>query len=639
MYLKNKISAFFIIFFVSINSWAQEPFICDGDFYVTIALNGNPSQIYSINVDEISGAINFNPLANQTSDRMNAIGYRFIDNLIYSIDPTSFEFYQIDATGASFPIGNLALNNSLGYYGADITPDGNFMVFIGAGGGGGFFSKTLEFVDLNDPNYPITQVLNINGGNVLCTDIAFDPLTGDLYGFDSAGNRLVTFDAQTGAVNATQFPSTNVVDDVGALFFDAFGNLFAYGNPSTTNLATQFYSINKVTGAVTLESTGPVATEKDGCSCPFTIKLQKTVEPELAFPCTEVIYTFEISNVSGQERTGIDFFDEMPLGLTIVEIVNNPFGGNVDGIGTNQLSITDMTVPLGINQLQVKVYIEENVEGILKNQAILSNLPLSLGEFTLSDNPKTLQVEDSTLLEVIPLFVELGSDSIQICSGETVILDAGEYNGLTYEWSNGATSSSIEVMQGGDYNVTVNSGCETVFDNTFVSDLEVGVILPPDITIDLGETVKITPTIAGVGNIDYQWLDPLENSLDCLDCLSPNAQPLFDVQYTLTIETEEGCIAVDSIMIFVEKNRNIYIPNAFSPNSDGINDLFYIYSKSLVKINTLLIFDRWGNLVFESLGGYTNDPDLGWNGKFNGERMNPAVFVWYAELEYLDGLI
>ena len=635
----NKIYIFLILTFSYFQIWSQEPFICDGDFYVTIAHNGNPSQIYSISIDEFSGDVSFNALANQTSDQMNAIGYRFTDNLIYSIDPNSFQFYQIDATGSSFQIGNLNLNNSLGYYGADITPDGNFMVFIGSGGGaGGFLSRTLEYVDLNDPNYPITQVLNITGGNIICTDIAFDPLTGDLYGFDSANNRLVKFDTQTGAVDATQFPTTNVVDDVGALFFDAFGNLFAYGNPSTTNQATEFYSIDKQTGFVKLESNGPIATEKDGCSCPYTIKLQKTVEPELAFPCTEVIYTFEIANASGQDRLGIDFYDELPQGLTFLEVLNNPFGGNVTGFGTNEISITNMTVPLGINELQIKVYIEENVEGILKNQATLSNLPESLGEFTVSDNPKTLQKEDSTVLEVIPLFVELGSDTTQICEGESLILDAGEYNGLTYQWSNGATTSSIEVSQGGNYNVTVNSGCETVFDDTFVFDLDAGVTLPPDMTIELGEIVNIVPSITGFGNINYQWLDPLGNSLDCLNCEQPNAQPFFDVQYNLTITTEEGCVATDSMLIFVEKNRNVYIPNAFSPNNDGINDLFYIYSKGVVKINTFQVFDRWGNLVFESEEGFTNDPTLGWNGKFNGERMNAAVFVYWAELEYLDGI-
>jgi gliding motility-associated-like protein len=640
MHLIRKIIMLVLIFKSGFTLFGQEPFVCDGDFYVTIAANGNPSQIYSISIDELTGGVNFDALQNPTSNVMNAIGYRFIDNLIYSINPSTFRFYQIDATGVSTQIGTLALNNNLGYYGADITPDGNFMVFIGAGGGaGGFLSRTLEFVDLNDPDYPITQVLNITGGNVVCTDIAFDPLTGDLYGFDSANNRLVSFDVQTGVVNANQFPVTNVVDDVGALFFDAFGNLYAYGNPSNTNFATEFYSINKLTGEVKLEATGPVATEKDGCSCPFTIKLQKTVEPELAFPCTEVIYTFEISNVSGQERTGIDFYDEMPTGLTFLEVVNNPFGGDVSGIGTNEISITDMTVPLGINELQIKVYIEENVEGILKNQAVLSDLPESLGEFTLSDNPKTLQVEDSTVLEVIPLFVELGSDTTQICVGESLILDAGEYNGLTYLWSNGETSSSIEVTQGGQYNVTVNSGCETVFDNTFVFDLDAGVQLPPDITIELGQTVTLTPTIQGFGNITYTWLDPLINSLDCLDCPQPSTQPFFDVQYTLTIETEQGCTAVDSMKIFVEKNRDIYIPNAFSPNGDGINDLFYIFSKGTVKVNALMIFDRWGNLVFESQEGFTNDPNLGWNGKFNGEKMNAAVFVYWAELEYLDGIV
>ncbi len=632
-------SIFFIGLIFSLSMNGQEPFICDGDFYLSVSLNNAPSSFFRIQIEELTGDVTFDALQNGTNASLNGAGYRITDNLIYAIQPESYVFYQIDATGSNFQIANLALPPGFGYYGAAITPDGDFMVFIGSGSSGtGFSSFNLCFVDLNDPAYPIDKVLNITGGNVICTDIAFDPFTGTLYGFDSWGNRLVTFDTQTGAVITNQFPSTNVADGIGALFFDSFGNLYGYGNNFNTNLATELYRIDKNTGALTLASTGPVATGKDGCSCPYTIKLQKSVFPELSFPCTEVIYTFQISNASGEPKTGIDFFDQMPDGLTILEILNNPFGGIVEIIGSNQLSITDMTIPLGIHNFQARVYVEENVVGILKNQAVLSNLPVALGEFTLSDNPKTIQIEDSTTLEIVPLFVDLGSDSIQICEGAAVLLEAGEHNGLTYQWSNGATSSSIEVAQPGNYAVTVESGCETVFDATLVTDLAAGVSLPADITIDLGESFTIVPNIQGFGNITYQWIDPLGNSLSCQTCLQPEAQPFFDVAYALEIETEEGCTAIDTMLIFVNKNRDIYIPNAFSPNNDGINDLFYLYSKNPVRIVTLQIFDRWGDMVFESEEGFTNDPILGWNGKFNDEKMNAAVFVWWAELEYLDGV-
>jgi gliding motility-associated-like protein len=87
-------------------------------------------------------------------------------------------------------------------------------------------------------------------------------------------------------------------------------------------------------------------------------------------------------------------------------------------------------------------------------------------------------------------------------------------------------------------------------------------------------------------------------------------------------------------------HREIFIPNIFSPNGDGINDQFFISShpEAIANIPFMRVYDRWGGLVFEGIGRLPNLPLEGWDGKVGGEVLNPGVFAWVAEVEYTDGL-
>lgn len=614
---------------------AQTPFTCTGDFYLTLS-TGGPNQFFVVDID-MAGNVNFNPLPNDAGVNLNAIGFRSSDRFIYAMDPDSYILYRIDVTGVATQIAVLDLPNNYGYYGADITPDGNFFVLAGTSYTTGN-TNLIAQVDLNLPSFPVTSTsLSFTGSsNYQATDIAFDPITGILYAFDARGDRLSTIDLGVGEVDNSSFPVTAVADNMGALFFDSFGNLFGYGNPFTTNIATEFYSFDKTTGQLELRAMGPPASNKDGCACPYTVQLQKTVYPEEAFPCTEVTYAFEVANQSGETQTGINFEDVMPPELTIIEVLDNPFGGMLSGIGTNSLSISNMTVPLGIDSILVRVEIAEGAEGLYRNQAQLTNLPDFLGSFTLSDNPKTLQISDSTDLLVLPLFVDLNNSELDICEGDTVVLSASEHNGVTYTWNDGSTLPNLTVLEEGLYSVTVESGCETVYDSILVTSNFLTLELGPDIEIDLGDSVQLFPTISSTtGALSYEWVDTL-TSLSCLNCQAPFAQPFFDAAYTLTV-TNDGCTVTDDIQVNVNVNRAIYVATAFSPDEDGLNDVFYLQGSGIVDVLSFKIFDRWGELVFETYDGVVNDKGHAWNGEFREEKMNPAVFVWLAEVRYLDG--
>lgn len=86
------------------------------------------------------------------------------------------------------------------------------------------------------------------------------------------------------------------------------------------------------------------------------------------------------------------------------------------------------------------------------------------------------------------------------------------------------------------------------------------------------------------------------------------------------------------------KVRDVYIPNAFSPNNDGINDHFTVFGgKGIRQVKTLKVFSRWGELIFYGHDFPANDLDFGWDGKFRDKTMQPGVFAWLAEIEFLDG--
>src|SRR5207253_101782 len=123
----------------------------------------------------------------------------------------------------------------------------------------------------------------------------------------------------------------------------------------------------------------------------------------------------------------------------------------------------------------------------------------------------------------------------------------------------------------------------------------------------------------------FVW-SPAE-TLSCYTCSSTTASPNETTRYYITITDIDGCSRKDSILVTVIENctLELYVPNAFSPNGDGENDVLYVKTRNNNCIRSMIfeIYDRWGNRVFES-----KDILIGWNGKRNGKEYDPDVFVY-----------
>ncbi|MEO1624039.1 MAG: choice-of-anchor L domain-containing protein [Bacteroidota bacterium] len=198
-------------------------------------------------------------------------------------------------------------------------------------------------------------------------------------------------------------------------------------------------------------------------------------------------------------------------------------------------------------------------------------------------------------------------------------------------------------LEAGSHRLVVQdaNGCqlEEVFDMPGAPPLwvEAG----PSTEIPLGATHRIVART----NVPDEQIAVVEwtpsESLSCGDCLEPLARPLEDTRYQIRLQDDKGCEATDVIDLWVDTERNVYIPNAFSPNDDGVNDHFTVFSDAygIRHIRRMQIFDRWGGLLYDALQLPHNQPGQGWDGTAAGQKLNTGVFVYLIEVEFVDGVV
>lgn len=150
--------------------------------------------------------------------------------------------------------------------------------------------------------------------------------------------------------------------------------------------------------------------------------------------------------------------------------------------------------------------------------------------------------------------------------------------------------------------------------------------------VDLG--YPITLQVSSNYTMDsIRWLSAFP--VDCDSCEQTTSIPTETTYYIAFVFDEDGCMLTDSVKVRVFKHQEVYIPNAFSPNGDGPNELFQIFSdKDVQSINQFQVFDRWGSMVYDAASSSTPNQ---WNGDYNGRPANPGVYVYQILVEFIDG--
>jgi gliding motility-associated-like protein len=235
------------------------------------------------------------------------------------------------------------------------------------------------------------------------------------------------------------------------------------------------------------------------------------------------------------------------------------------------------------------------------------------------------------------------SKSDSICLGKTMQLTAS--GAQSYSWlpstglNNPLSGTPVAAPAISTTYRVIGSDNQCYTDTAYVR-VGVGKIpaieLGDDQVLNTGAPYKIKPVVTNGPIKTWSWTP--SNDLSCGDCEQPVAAPGNNTTYVATATTAYGCVAKDTISfkVFCE-NSQVFVPNGFTPDGDGINDVLMVRARGISKVRYFRIFNRWGEIVFERYNFQPNDPANGWDGKMKGQESGPAVYVYMLEVECSNG--
>jgi len=227
------------------------------------------------------------------------------------------------------------------------------------------------------------------------------------------------------------------------------------------------------------------------------------------------------------------------------------------------------------------------------------------------------------------------TDSLEVCSGKAIQLHAR--GASVYFWYPDSTLDHANIPD--PWAKPLNSTTYFVVgkEGSCIADTQkIQLRVNPLPVVDAGADVHIiagNPTqlqASGSGIANLVWSP--DSFLSCSTCYSPLASPFATTQYYVHAYSSKGCESVDSVTVFVLcDGSQLFIPNTFSPNNDGINDRFFPRGKGITEVRSFRVFNRWGALLFERENLSVNDESAGWDGTSKGRALDPDVYVYVVE--------
>jgi gliding motility-associated-like protein len=334
-------------------------------------------------------------------------------------------------------------------------------------------------------------------------------------------------------------------------------------------------------------------------------------------------YSVTVDDANGCSTTGSHTVGMgQPATLSFITTDVRCFGGS-DGA-------VDMTVTGGTQPFSY----DWNNSGQTED---ITNIPAGTYEVTVSDvnncssTGNAMVGEPATGIsiidfEIIDVNCNGGND------GSIRVTASGGPEPYDYQWSNNGSSPFIEQLSQSSYSVTITDadGCSITGSYSVNEPPElILTVSPRDTAINFGEPLQLSSTLSPYDpNAVYSWSPSQE--LTCPDCPNPQVTGAGTFNYSITAINSAGCTVEDNVTVTIALIKDPYIPNAFSPNGDGINETFNVYTFGARQYR-LSVFDRWGGEVFTS-----RNIDLGWDGNQNGKELAPGVYVYDVYLQYID---
>jgi gliding motility-associated-like protein len=260
--------------------------------------------------------------------------------------------------------------------------------------------------------------------------------------------------------------------------------------------------------------------------------------------------------------------------------------------------------------------------------------PVVTTKYYVKGTKGTCESLDSIIVNVKPAPRPFAGLDTTICFGQSVQLHAS--GGLNYTWTPATylTNTSIPdpvvikppATMSYSLSAIGSNGCASLTSDQVKINVvyRLKIFAGNDTAVIVNEPLQLNAVDRnGNSNILWTWTPPAQLS-------NPNiSNPVFysdhDMRYRLLAATPDGCEGTDSLVIKVYVRAEIFVPTAFSPNGDGLNDVLKAIPVGMKSFNYFRIYNRWGEMVFS-----TTDPNRGWDGRVGGKEQKSEVFIWVA---------
>ena len=567
---------------------------------------------YLYTVSAVSGATLYDPLCpSNLAGQVEGLQYDNGYDTLYALysGGGGLSFSWIDPT-----TGAVHIKNSLPGYGGYSwsTYDRKDHLYIVSDGTSLFVINERTGTTLHNPSL----------GNIL--DIVYDNLNGKLFGIDESASQFDSITLSNGALHPISNIPTLSLPYLNAYTIDETSGRYIFlGNDlsSPACISNYLYTLDINTGAVISKTLYPYAQSAT------VISDQNLIE-----------YSFD--NKRGT-LYALNWYPPVSTPVVTISADPNPpcSGEGVSFTATPSTAATNPSFQWQLNGMNVgtnsDVHTNNDPAAGDSVRCILTNSPSCA--ISLKDTSKAIGIGLA-----FNGSVSINSPNPSVCSGDTVLFTATPVNGSaspSFQWQiNGLNTGSgkdtllCAALKNGDEVsciVSVDSTCSIPYTSNkitaIIKDLPT-VFVGNDTVILPGQSIKLHPIISGTIN-NYQWTPPayLDNPMIADPVFTPGVTTTFQ----LTVTSNNGCTASGKIKIIVY--RPLKMPNAFTPNCDGIDYLFRIPPQVVLNIQSFCVFNRMGQKIFS-----TTNSSAGWDGYFKGELQPPGTYVWM--IEYVDAI-